>query len=78
MPFTTRLLLPVADTLPPWGGSRGFEKFVHPNSTSNFGRLEKCHFSRKENFVDVGGWVGGWVGRGWPGPQTPPPPPRGH
>ena len=19
-------------------------------------------------------WVGGWVGRGWPGPQTPPPP----
>ena len=22
-------------------------------------------------------WAGGWVGRGWPGPQTPPPPLRG-
>ena len=26
---------------------------------------------------DVGGWMGGWVGRGWPGHQIPPPPPPG-
>ena len=28
-------------------------------------------FLLEEFFFDVGG---GWVGRGWPGPQTPPPP----
>ena len=27
-------------------------------------------FLPKENSSDVGGSVGRWVGRGWPGPQT--------
>ena len=30
-------------------------------------------FFAVENFPDVDGWVGGWVGRSWPGPQTPAP-----
>ena len=74
-----RLLLSVADT--PRGGGGGVsgqKKFCVPKIGLKCpASLINLIFSPEENFYDVGGWVGGWIGR--PGlakaPNEPLPPP---
>ena len=53
----------MGNTYPPWGGgvSEAKKKFVYLKSASNF------LFGPRKIFLM---WVGGWVGWGWPGPQT--------
>ena len=50
------------------GGSEAKRKFVYLKPASNFGPFDKFYFLPDSD-------VGGWVGQGWPGPQTTPPPP---
>ena len=48
------------------------QKVVYLKLASNFGPFNKFHFLPMKVVLM---WVGGWVGLGWLGPQTPPPPP---
>ena len=57
------------------GWVRGLEKVCVPKISLKFpALLINFIFCPRQIFLM---WVGGWVGRGWPGPQTtnPPPPP---
>ena len=59
----------------PMGGDHP-KRFVYVKSVSNFGPLKEISFFFLEQiFFDVDGWVGGWVGCRWRGPQMTPPRP---
>ena len=53
------------------GGQRPKKSLCTRNGPQVSGPFDKFHFLPQQKFSDVGG---GWVCRGWPGPQTTPPP----
>ena len=53
------------------GDQRPKKSLCASNRPQMSGPFDKFHFLPEKNFSDLGGWVG----RGWPGPQTTPPPP---
>ena len=60
----------------PDGLSQGGGGGQTPRNSPILGLFNTFHCLPEEHFSDLV-WVGGWVGRGWPGPHMPPPPPGG-